>query len=133
MFAWLTDVCAASGFVQGEAWAYERNLLWQQWKIAFATWWPVRAVKAPFFRSSAWLARHPKVGPWTRRIWIVVALAVLYYFGPRPVAEAMPWPMPSALGWVASGWSRPSRSCSTSRAFGARRCCARSKRRSSCS
>ena len=101
MFAWLTDVCAASGFVQGEAWAYERNLLWQQWKIAFATWWPVRAVKAPFFRSSAWLARHPKVGPWTRRIWIVVALAVLYYFGPRPVAEAMPWPMPSALGWVA--------------------------------
>ena len=102
MFAWLTDVCAASGFVQGEAWAYERNLLWQKWRVAFATWWPVRAVKAPLHWCSAWLARHPKVGPWTRRLWVVAGLALLFHYGPRPVADVMPWPMPSVAGWVAA-------------------------------
>ena len=101
MFAWLTDVFASSGFVVGEAWAFRRNQQWQELRIALATWWLVRAVKAPFLWCSAWLARHGKVGVWSRRVWLAVGLLVCTYFGPGPVLGFAPWPMPGVIGWLA--------------------------------
>ena len=101
MFAWLTDVFASSGFAVGEAWAFRRNQQWQELRIALATWWLVRAVKAPFLWCSAWLARHGKVGVWSRRVWLAVGLLVCTYFGPGPVLGFAPWPMPGVIGWLA--------------------------------
>ena len=101
MFAWLTDVFASSGFVVGEAWAFRRNQQWQELRIALATWWLVRAAKAPFLWCSAWLARHGKVGVWSRRVWVVVGLLLCGYFGPGPVLGLVPWPMPGVIGWLA--------------------------------
>ena len=95
MFAWLTDVFASSGFAVGEAWAFRRNQQWQELRIALATWWLVRAVKAPFLWCSAWLARHGKVGVWSRRVWLAVGLLVCIYFGPDQSSDS---PLGRCLG-----------------------------------
>ena len=101
MFAWLTDVFASSGFVAGEAWAFRRNQQWQELRLALTTWWLVRLVKAPLLWSSAWVARHSKVGPWARWTWLLFGLCGVVYFGPGPVLEMLPWPTPGVVGWLA--------------------------------
>ena len=98
MFAWLTDVFASTGFVPGEAWALQKDRHWRQWKIAFATWWVVRVVRAPQARMAAFLARHSAVGRWARRVWIVAGLGAFGYAGPTLVGGWCPWPMPGVNG-----------------------------------
>ena len=42
------------------------------------------------------------MGPWTRRIWVVVGLALLGWLGPGAVAGLVPLPLPGVVGWLAS-------------------------------
>ena len=101
-FAWLTDVFASSGFFHGEAWALEKQRNWTALRHEFRLWWPVTAVRAPFLWASAFVGRHPWLGVWSRRLWVVGGCAVLGWFGPGWLYPWLPVPLPGVIGWIAT-------------------------------
>ena len=100
MFGWIRDVCASSGFVQGERWAAEKDHHWQALVAAFAIWWPVTAARALHRKCSLILGRYPALGRWTGRAWIVGGLGVLAWYGPGPVVALSPVALPGLVGAI---------------------------------